>query len=216
MDDNFVNGKERTIEICKLIEPLKIKWGCLARADTLLDDEMLEWMHKAGCQYVDLGIESFEQKVLDDVHKDMKVSQYYAAIFMLKFHKIEPKVNILFGVSPLQTEESIKKTLEILKKLSIDYISFGITIPHPYTEFYKTVKENKWFATQSGDFEPVDPYKQGTVNFPNLDHKKLMELVSWAYKDYYLRPSYIWNSLIKTESLGEFWEKVKITLRLFR
>jgi len=215
IDDNFVNGKERTIEICNRIKDLDIEWGCLARADCLQDEELLEAMAKAGCKYVDMGVESFDQKVLDYVHKDMTAGQILNAIILLKKHGIEPKINILFGIYPYETKQYIKWTLDILKQLDIDFVSFGLVIPHPYTEFYKIVKKNKWFATKSGDFEPVDPYQEGTIDFPNMDHKQLKEMIRWAYKDFYLRPSYIWKRLKNTKSFNELLGEIKTAWNLF-
>ncbi|MEM5778154.1 MAG: radical SAM protein [Candidatus Aenigmatarchaeota archaeon] len=217
IDDNFMGLKgqeERIIKICKLIKPLKMEWGCLARADQLNED-VVKAMADAGCVYVDIGAESFDQKVLDFVHKDLKVGDVLNAIFLLKKYGIEPKLNILFGTSPYETEESIKWTVKMLKELNIEWVSFDVTIPHPNTEFYKIVKNNKWFATKSKDFEPVDVIRDATVDFPNLNHEKLRELVKWSYREYYLRPQYIWKRLSKVKSFQDFKELVQTAWRLF-
>ena len=84
VDDNFVNGKERTNKICELIKPLNMEWGCLARADTLQDEDMLRNMKEAGCKYIDMGVESFDQKVLDYIQKDMTVGEVFNAILLMK------------------------------------------------------------------------------------------------------------------------------------
>jgi anaerobic magnesium-protoporphyrin IX monomethyl ester cyclase len=218
IDDNFmgIKGQEdRVAKICKMIKPLKMEWGCLARADQLQNEDIIKEMAEAGCVYVDIGAESFDQKVLNYVHKDLKVGDIFNAIFLLKKHGIEPKLNILFGTSPYETEESIKWTVRMLKQLNIDWVSFDVTIPHRNTEFYNIVKKNKWFATKSKDFEPVDVIRDATVNFPNLNHEKLREMVKWAYRDYYLRPQYIWKRLSKVRDLQDFKELVRTSWRLF-
>lgn len=218
IDDNFMGlpgGDERIIKICKLIEPLKMEWGCLARVDQLQNEYTLEWMKKAGCVYIDIGVESFEQKVLNYVKKGVTVGQVFHAILLMKHIGIEPKVNILLGSSPLETEESFKWTVNVLKMLNIDWVSFSVVIPHPGTDFYKIVKLLGWFATKSKDFEPVDPYQQATVNFPNMSHEELHKWVRWCYKEYYMRPQYFWKRLSKIRSWREFKEVVKIAWRLF-
>jgi radical SAM superfamily enzyme YgiQ (UPF0313 family) len=181
IDDNFMGLKgqeKRIIKICKLIKPLKIEWGCLARADQLQNEKIIKSMAEAGCVYIDIGAESFDQKVLDFVHKDLKVGDIFNAIFLLKKYGIEPKINILFGTSPYETEESIKWTVKILKELNIDWVSFDVTIPHPQTEFYKIVKKKNWFGTKTKDYTPVDPMRRATIDFPILKHEKLEELAS--------------------------------------
>jgi radical SAM superfamily enzyme YgiQ (UPF0313 family) len=220
MDDNFMGlktskDKERITKICQLIQHLKMEWGCLARADQLQDEEVLKWMKKAGCVYVDIGVESFNQKVLDYVQKDTSVGEQFNAILLLKKVGIEPKINILLGASPLQTEEDIKWTVEILKMFNIEFVSFGVVIPHPGIEFYKTVKEEGWFSTSSKDFEPVDPYADATVDFPNMSHERLEKLVKWAYRAHYLRLSYILKRLTKIRSFNELIENIKSVWNLF-
>jgi radical SAM superfamily enzyme YgiQ (UPF0313 family)/ribosomal protein S8 len=218
IDDNFMGLKgqeERIKKICQFIRPLKMEWGCLARADQLQNEDIIKSMANAGCVYVDIGAESFDQKVLDFVHKDLKVGDIFNAIFLLKKHMIEPKINILFGTSPYETEESIRWTVKMLKELNIDWVSFDVTIPHPQTEFYKMVKQNRWFGTDSKDYTPVDPMRRATVDFPKLRHEKLESLVKWAYREYYLRPQYIWKRLSKIRNFQDFKELVQTARRLF-
>jgi len=220
MDDNFMGApipgyKERMIKLCGLIRPLNIEWGCLARADQLQDEEVLQKMKDAGCVYVDIGVESFDNKVLNYVRKGITPGDQINAILLLKKVGIQPKINILLGASPLQTERDIRWTVEILKKLDIDFVSFGIVAPHPAIEFYKVVKKNNWFTTPSNDWEGVDPYNEGIVNFPGMPHEKLEMLVKWSYRTYYLRPYYIFKRLRNLRSFNEFFEDIKIAFKLF-
>ena len=210
MDDNFIWGKKRVEEIAEGIKNLGIEWGCLARANFLQDMEMLEKMKEAGCSYIDIGVESFNQKVLDYIRKDLKVEEIFKAIENLKEVGIEPKINILLGASPLQTKEDIKRTVEILKRLDVETVSFSIVIPHPMTEFYRIVKKEGWFATKNKDFKPADPYREGIVNFPEMSHEELEKMVRWAYRSFYLRPSYILKKLRKIKSPREFLEHAEL------
>ena len=220
MDDNFMGAptkdyKKRIMKICDLIKPLKMEWGCLARADQLQDEEVLQKMSDAGCVYVDIGVESFDKKVLDYVRKGISPGDQINAILLLKKVGIQPKLNILLGASPLQTEEDIRWTIEILKNLNIDFVSFGIVAPHPSIEFYNIVKKNKWFTTKSRDWEGVDPYSEGIVDFPNMTHERLEMLVKWSYRAYYLRPQYIYRRLKNLKSFRELFEDAKIAFKLF-
>jgi len=221
IDDNFttLKGKkyeDRIIKICNLIKPLNLIWGCLARADQIKNEEMIKAMADAGCKYVDLGIESFNQKTLDFVKKGCKVEDNYTAILLLKKYKINPKINVLLGVSPFETKEDIHWMVEVLKILDIEFASFDIVIPHPRTEIYDIAKKNEWFATEHNDYKPVDPLKEGTLNLPNLSKQKLEELVRWANREFYLRPSYIWLRLKKIRSFQELKDLFSIALKLFR
>lgn len=220
MDDNFMGAptsgyKDRIIKICELIKPLKMEWGVLARADQLQDEKVLQKMKDSGCVYVDIGVESFDKKVLDYVRKGINPGDQINAIMLLKKVGIEPKINILLGASPLQNERDIRWTVEVIKILDIDFVSFGIVAPHPAIDFYKIVKKNRWFSTKSNDWVGIDPYNQGIIDFPNISHEKLEELVRWSYKTYYLRPHYILKRLRNLQSPREFVENIKIAFRLF-
>ena len=221
IDDNFLGLKgkkyeERIIKICELIKPLKLTWGCLARADQIKNEEMIKAMADAGCRFVDLGIESFNQKTLDFVKKGCRVEDNYTAILLLKKYKINPKINVLLGVSPFETKADIEWMIEILKIMDIEYASFDICIPHPRTEIYNIAKKNKWFITEDGDYKPVDPLKKGTLSLPNLNHKELEELVRWANRKFYLRPSYILLRLKGVRSIREFFDLLEVAFKLFK
>lgn len=223
MDDNFLGlvrakkFKERILKLCELIKPLGMEWGCLARADELQDEEVLQAMKDSGCKYVDIGIESFDQRVLDYVKKDMRAEDNIKAILMCKKIGIDPKVNILLGAAPNQDEDSIKKTVEILKSLDVKNVQFGVINPHPSTPFYEKVKNEGWFkqfATESGQWKGIDTYRESIVDFPNMSHEKLEKLVKWCYRSYYLRPLYIMKRLAEVRSPRQFSEYTKTAYNL--
>ncbi|MCK4634736.1 MAG: radical SAM protein [Candidatus Aenigmarchaeota archaeon] len=212
LDDQFIWGEKRAIEICNGIKKLDIEWGCLSRADHL-NEKIVKAMSEAGCKYIDIGIESFDQKILDDIKKDMKVETLFKAITLLKKYKIDAKLNILMGVSPLQTKKSINKDIEISKRIGADLVMFQVCTPFPGTEFHDIALKNGWITT--GDYIPTDPLKQSIIEYPNLSNKELKELLKKANKSFYLRLSYIFGRLIKTTSLSELKENIRTAWRLF-
>ncbi|OHB73071.1 MAG: hypothetical protein A2W17_05015, partial [Planctomycetes bacterium RBG_16_41_13] len=100
-DDQFVWGEERTIKICEGIRDLDIVWGCSARSDHLTDP-IVRAMAAAHCKFIDLGVESFNQEILDYVKKDIDVRKNEEAIGLVKKYGISAKINIMFGASPLE------------------------------------------------------------------------------------------------------------------
>ncbi|MFH1403984.1 MAG: radical SAM protein [Candidatus Altiarchaeota archaeon] len=216
LDDNFINGRERTIQICEGVKDLGLEWGCLARADTIRDDGMVKAMAESDCKYVDLGVESFRQEVLDFVKKDLLVEDVERAIGLLKKHGIEPKINILVGVSPMDSEEDIDLTVRKLREMDIEYVSFSIAIPHPMTELYRVALDSGWFKTGTGDFKPADTYRESTIGHPGFSKTSLEEAVRRAYRRFYLNPSFIWKRLSGAGSLSRVLEDFRIALRLIR
>ncbi|MFH0926699.1 MAG: radical SAM protein, partial [bacterium] len=197
IDDNFIWGEERTIAICNGIKGLGLQWGCLARAEHITEKVACA-MAEAGCQYIDLGAESFNQEILDYIHKDLKVADVYKAIKILKKYGIDVKLNILLGTSPLETEKIVLENIKIVKKLKVSTVMFSIASPFPGTEFYNIVKQNHWF--DKGDYYPTYLQKKAIVSYPNLSAKDLERLLKKANYSYYLSPSFIVQGLKRIKS----------------
>jgi radical SAM superfamily enzyme YgiQ (UPF0313 family) len=205
IDDQFLWGERRTLDICNGIKNLDVEWSCLARPDRI-NKRVAEAMASAGCSYIDIGVESFDQKILDSVNKDLKVSEVFKAIDVIKNAGIEPELNILLGSSPLETEKTIKKTLDTVKSLDVRYVLFSITSPFPGTEFYYMCKKNSWMITP--DYVPIDPAKDSLISYPHLSKDRLEYWASRAYREFYFRPSYILKQLADIESFSDLKNKI--------
>ncbi|MFQ5574285.1 MAG: B12-binding domain-containing radical SAM protein, partial [Terriglobia bacterium] len=177
LDDEFALNAKRVGEICRGIEDLGLLWGCLARADSL-DEQVVRDMARAGCQYIDIGVESFDAGILEYIGKDLDPAAVGAAVSLVKKYGITAKINILFGCSPLETQETIDYTLERVKEVDPDLVMFGICSPFPGTDYYEMAKQQNWFV--SGDYEPVDVQKESIVSYPNLTKTELERAVRRA------------------------------------
>jgi len=214
IDDQFVWGRSRTIEICEGIAPFGIEWSCLARADMLQDAEVALAMGRAGCKFVDIGIESFNQGILDDIGKGLKVELLWPAVKNLKAAGIEPKLNILIGSSPLETPETIEATFQEVLKLDLDYVLFSICTPFPYTEFNRKARAEGWMIRP--EYEAIDPMKESFISYPHLSKAELDRTVRQLYRRYYMRPSYIIKRLGKIRSPRDLLEKSKAAISVLR
>lgn len=65
MDDCFNFDKQRVLDFCRLIRPLKLSWSCAngLRANKF-DEELASAMRAAGCNKVGFGVESLDDEVL--------------------------------------------------------------------------------------------------------------------------------------------------------
>jgi anaerobic magnesium-protoporphyrin IX monomethyl ester cyclase len=213
IDDQFLWQERRTVEISEGIAPLKMEWSCLARADRVTE-RAAEAMARAGCAYVDLGAESFDQKVLDAVKKDIRVEENERAVRILKKCGITVELNVLIGATPEESEESIQKTLDEIARLDVDYALFSIANPFPGTEFYEAAKASGWLAY--GDYVPMDPAKNAIISYPHLPKERLEQIVARAYRRHYLRPRALWRELRRTRSLSDLGGKVATGLKFIR
>ena len=82
LDSLFTMPKARLTEFCNYIiqSGLKVKWICYARADDLCDEKVVEIMVKAGCIHAQIGIESGDQTILNNMSKRVEVEKNLQAI----------------------------------------------------------------------------------------------------------------------------------------
>lgn len=192
-DDTFTIGKRRIIELCEAIvaSGLGFDWMCMARVDTV-DREMLDAMKRAGCYLVLYGVESGSQKVLDTMKKGITVEQIRAAFSATYDAGIEAAAFFMMGNLD-ETEDDIKTTIDFAKELKASYASFNIATPYPGTALYEEVKE------QLGD--DMEGLNARRASFK--DPEMLEQYISRAYREFYLRPSYVWWRLRRAKGLTD-------------
>jgi radical SAM superfamily enzyme YgiQ (UPF0313 family) len=200
-DDNFIWTAKRLRPIALALKEAGIVWGCQSRADGI-DDEVCAILAETGCKYVDLGVESFDQAILDYVKKGLTVADMTGAIRRLKAHGITTKINVLLGTSPLETAETIRTNARIIRELDVDQVMFSITNPFPGTDFYDLARENGWFAY--GDYTAVDVQKKAILNLPHLSARDLERAVARCNRGFFLRPRFILRNIGKFDSVADF------------
>lgn len=213
MDDEFLWNERRTIEICRGIKDFNLEWSCLARPD-MFTEEITRAMAEAGCSYVDLGTESFDENVLKAIRKDMLPEDTRRTVRLLKKYGIDPELNVLLGAAPEETEETIKKTLKEVKRLDVDYVLFSIANPFPGTDFYDAAKKEGWMCY--GDYVPVDPSKSAIISYPHLKKDKLEKLIANAYMSFYFSPQYLLKQIFKLKGIKDFRNKLKTAISLIK
>ncbi len=199
-DDTFTLNKKRVLEICRLIieSKLDVIWCAHSRIN-LVDRELLETMSKAGCWKVFFGAESMIQKNLDTIKKGLKVEEIFNAINLCKKFGIDSECSFMFGI-PGETYEDALQTIKLVKQLDPDYAKFFPITPMPGTEFYE---EGVKHGTIDGNIESRTTGNY-VVYVPNSMKKEEMEkIVPLAYKEFYLRPKYIFKYAKKIRSLDD-------------
>jgi radical SAM superfamily enzyme YgiQ (UPF0313 family) len=192
LDDQFIWGKKRTLDIIGLMGKYGFDWGCLARAD-LVDEDIGRALAENGCSYIDIGVESFHQEVLDDIKKDIDVKRMIDSLNILKRYKVPMKFNMLVGSSALETEESIRESIRIARGFEPESMMISICNPFPGTDFWDESVEQGWLIGDT--YRPVDVQKEATIQYPHLPKKKLEEIVRSENRKFFLRPRFILKNI---------------------
>lgn len=201
MDDNFIWNEERTRAIGNIMLKYDMVWGCEARVDAITEP-IAKILGESNCRYIDLGVESFDDQILEYIKKGITVEDIYRAIELLHKYNVPVKLNVLIGSSPLETRETVKKTLKEVKRLPVDQVMFNIVSPFPGTEYYKLCKDNGWI--KGGEYKPTDVQRNSILNLPNLSSKEMERLLFRNNLRFFLSFKFIRRQIGKFTSWNEF------------
>ncbi|MFC2056844.1 B12-binding domain-containing radical SAM protein [Chloroflexota bacterium] len=211
-DDVFTLDNKRAYAIADemIKEGLSMRWTCETRVN-LVDRELLSHMKQAGCYAIAYGIESASQEILDALHKDIALEQIEEAVRMTREIGLQTVGYFMIG-SPGESPESIKQTIQFAKKLKLDFAQFAVTTPFPGTRLYDLYLNDG----KDGDI-PWESFVyagtgSGTTPVFESDLFNRDELQYWtrrAYREFYLRPSYPWQRIRRTTSLGDLKVDIK-------
>lgn len=162
-DDTFCINPEWTLKLCRLLSDLRkemnwkdLKWSCNTRVDTITSELLFE-MKKAGCKEIDFGIESGSSRVLKILKKGITIPQIIKAFDLTKKYNILTGATFIIG-TPGETEDDLRLTERIVKRIKPDAADFYFACPFPETELYK-------LASQLGVFNKEDvPFNEWLFN----------------------------------------------------
>lgn len=164
-----------------------------SRAD--ISYETLRSLHEAGLRLVCVGFESGDQQVLDNIKKKITVEQFF------QFREDARKAKVLvhgcfMAGNPGETKESLRKTLDLAKRLNPDTAQFFPIMIYPGTEAYEWASSNHYMLTDDYDqWLTEDGLHRTIVSQPGLSAEEVVAWCDQARREYYLRPHFIASKL---------------------
>lgn len=209
--DLFTLSREQVIGLCKLMveEKINMHWMSNSRVD-YVDEEMLQWMAKAGCWMISWGIESGSYEILKRAHKGADPAKAERALTWARQAGIRNWGYFIIGL-PGETEETIKQTIAFSKKLPLDIALFHIAAPYPGTPFFFEVVKNGWFRPGTR-WEEVDMDRSTVLDYPNLRAERLEYWQKRAFREWAFRPGPIFWFLRSMNT----WEGIKSGLSIIK
>lgn len=115
-DELLVSSVERATLLCEdlLRRDVTIKWDCNGRLN-YAKPALLRLMKKAGCTFINYGIEAFDDRILRNMNKNLTTRQITAGIEATLREGISPGLNIIFG-NHGENRETLQKGVEFLLK----------------------------------------------------------------------------------------------------
>lgn len=196
-DDCFTADKIRLKSFCdKMIDAdlsRRISWICNVRAD--LDLDSMRLMHKAGCRLIIVGIESYDQNLLNLMHKGTTISQIDRFMANSKKASLLVHACYMFG-NRGETMSTMEKTLKAALRFKTDTAQFYPLCPYPGTESYTFAKENGLItASDYSDYCADDGTISCVIRTADISSEDLVAFCAYSRKRYYLRPWYILHRL---------------------
>ena len=103
--------------------------------DIIRDRDILHKYRQAGVIHIYVGTEATDEEKLALYRKEMKPSEAGEAFALLDSHGIITETSMILG-TPDETQESVKRTLELAIKNNPDFCHFLAISPWPYADLY--------------------------------------------------------------------------------
>lgn len=197
-DEFFGYNRENMHRICNAFidADLGMYWGIMTKIG-VFNREDLELMYKAGCRWIEFGIESGSKATLARMKKGLKIERVEEDLSNCRDIGIATLCYFIVGF-PGETEEELKETCLLLNK--INYTKFVLTFfsPLPGSEIVeKIVSEGKYtppktvkeILKSSSRYEP----KPNLSNVSSLDLRVVRAYVLWRS---FTKKSFIENGKI--------------------
>lgn len=200
-DDMFTVNADRVEQICKKIKSFDIQWGCKARVDCVTP-EMLKLLRYSNCAFIEYGIESGSQKILDIMKKGITLEQIRKTLELTKYAGIRTNCSFIIG-NIGETEATLRETIRLAKELNPHHAQFGILAPYPGTEAYEIAKKEGYLIKGFEDY--TNPkYSDPVISLPSISPKRIKKILARAYISFYLNPQRIFRFIY--DSLTSFYE----------
>lgn len=209
-DELLMSSVQRTVSFCEdfIKAKLNIRWDCNGRLNYARPD-VLKIMKKAGCVFINYGIEAVDNTVLKNMNKCLTVEQIVKGIEATLKEKISPGFNIIFG-NVGDNKKTLNKGLEFLLKYDdgAQMRTIRPVTPYPGSPLY-------YYAIEKGLLNGVEDFYENkhlnsdllAVNFTELTddefHASLMDVNCRLLENYYNKK--LTSALVQTQKL--FLEK---------
>lgn len=220
IDELLMSSVKRTIEFCNRIieKKVDVKWSCNGRLNyASKDKEMLKLMRKAGCVFINYGIESMDDEALKRMNKNLTTEMIIKGVENTLDAGISPGLNIIFG-NLGETRKSIENDVEFLLKYD-DHAQLRTirpVTPYPGTDLYK-------YAIEHGMIKDIEDFYEHkhvnsdllTCNFTELTDDEYYDALYWANS--VLLENYLQNTKqANKECLEKLYVQKDVNFRGFR
>ncbi len=191
-DELLMSSTQRVVSLCEdfLRAELNIKWECNGRLNYARPD-VLQLMKRAGCVFINYGIEAMDDDVLRKMDKALTTNQIIQGIEATLSAGISPGYNIIFG-NLGDNRETLQKGVDFLLKYDdgAQMRTIRPVTPYPGSPLY-------YLAQEQGLLKDCEDFYENkhlnsdllAINFTELSdeefHQSLLEANSRLLTNYF-------------------------------
>lgn len=216
-DDLFNITPERVIEFCDEVDRrgYRFCWDFRGRVNGVTR-ESLERAKFSGCRMISFGVETGSDEGLRLLGKQTTTDEVRRVFKWCREIGILTVADFMIGLPFERSADDVRRNVDFLLSLDPDYSQFAILSLFPHTELFEE-------ATRKGLIDPgrwTEHARSPLFNF-HVDHweeflsiAEILQLQGEMYRRFYLRPAYVWRSIISTRTWHEFRSKLEGALKL--
>ena len=190
-DEMFVLNKRHVLGICDAIieRGYDLNFWAYARVDTVQED-MIEKLKRAGFNWLALGIEAGNMRVLDDVDKGYSQDKIVETVQALREQEIYVIANYIFGL-PEDDRESMQQTLDLALELNCEFANFYCAMAYPGSRLYADALRQS--LPLPGDWAGYSQHGVETLPLPTkyLSARDVIRFRDQAFNTYFSNPAYL-------------------------
>jgi len=193
IDELFLFEKDRVVEICDKIVELGVpdlNMSCFVRVDTC-SPEILCKMHKAGINWVGIGIESGN---LDIRQKEFKANFSNERIIeicrMIRDCGINICANFMYGFED-DTLDTMKETYDLSYKIMGESSNYNCLMAYEGTKNYQDALAKGWRVARNWSEYAQQGYECYPLRTNYLTSEQVLRFRDKAFMDYNTDPKYL-------------------------
>lgn len=190
-DEMFVLDRRHVLGICDgIIERgYDLNIWAYARVDTVRAD-MIDTLKRAGINWLALGIEAANPRVLNDVDKSYTREQIVETVSAVREGGIYVIANYIFGL-PEDDRDTMQQTLDLALELNCEFANFYCAMAYPGSSLYRDALAEGWALPE--DWGGYSQHGIHTKPLPTryLTASDVLRFRDRAFDTYFNNPAYL-------------------------
>ena len=220
-DETFTASKVRAMELCAALESEgDVFFDCQTRLNCLTDETMLRSLKRAGCRWVEIGLEAIDQETQDVYKQRMKLHELEDSLKRIADAGL-PACSFLVNGFPNQTldgmRRSVENTCELISKNLLQASYFFGLVPYPGSaifdnpEKYGMKLRHNDYRLYHEELAPVYDTEHATAE---QIHAVFLEGVGMLAQAMGKSPNFDFNDhrrpVASEEAYGNFWASAHV------